>query len=95
MWTDIGPRIEHHLFENPDKLAEVMKAEPIDAVMMISEIKSELSSKSASPDKGKQKPKRATISEAPEPASQIRGSSAKEDGFSSQFPNARISRAPA
>lgn len=95
MRTDIGPQIEHYLFENPDKLGEVMKAEPIDAVMMISNIRYEISSKTATPKKGQQKPKRTTISDAPEPATQIRGSSAKEDTFSTQFPNASINRASA
>ncbi len=90
MRTDLGPKIEHYLYDNPEKLGEVMKAEPIDAVMMISNIRFELSSKSASPAKGKEKPKRRTISDAPEPASQTRGSSAKEDGFAAAFPNAKV-----
>jgi hypothetical protein len=89
MKTGMGPRIEHYLYTNLDKLQSVMRADPLDAVIAILEIKNELSSK-PTPSKGINKSMRRTISDAPEPSSVTKGSGGKADSFANKFPGARI-----
>ena len=93
MESKLGPEIEHRLFEDFENLSIVTKQSPVLALRKIFEIENSLSAPVAT--KGTQKPKRRTISDAPEPASQLRGSTAKDDGFAAKFPNASISRASA